>query len=479
MKTQRFFLFAAILLLALIAIPAPRANAAPRATITVTNANDSGAGSLRQAITTAASGDTINFGGDYAIVLTTTELTIAKNLTIDGTGRTVSISGNNLTGAFLVNNGMTFNLQNLTIKLTLADYGGGLVNFGTTNITNVSFLNNNANVSGGAIESSGTLNITNATFSANTAGDGGAIYVTNGSATITNATFWANLATNSGGSIYADVGTTVTVRNSIFADTNFMGNDVSCTGTIINGGNNINHGATCGFGSTNGSMSNTNAQISGLTNDVAVPNSNSPAIDGVTWNVPNSCPATDQRGQTRDDLACDIGAAERKMSDGNTVTLTPSSSMLRTYGPARAGMQYTGTNPGSTTVRKLTSWSGGTPAVALGAWWELTPVTGTGLNLTLSLCYSTAELGSLTEGNLRFWRYSGSTWNQVGGAPTLSGASPNRCAQIAGVTDLSRWTLATGNPGNAPTAVTLSSFNANAPAFDLVAWFKQMLGLAR
>ena len=32
---------------------------------------------------------------------------------------------------------------------------------------------------------------------------------------------------------------------------------------------------------------------------------------------------------------------------------------------------------------------------------------------------------------------------------------------------------------NGPSAVTLSSFNANAPAFDLVAWFKQMLGLGQ
>jgi hypothetical protein len=177
-------------------------------------------------------------------------------------------------------------------------------------------------------------------------------------------------------------------------------------------------------------------------------------------------------------LQCDIGAYEMQMTDRNNTTLNPGTTM-RTFGPPRAGIQYSGIDPGATTVIKVTSWSGGTPSNTLGAWWEITPVTGTGLNLTLSLCYSTAELGSLTESNLRFWRYSGGTWSQVGGAPTLSGASPNRCAQIAGVTDLSRWTLATGNPGSAPTAVTLSSFRANTPTFDLVAWFKQMLGLAR
>ena len=60
------------------------------ATRTVTNANDSGAGSLRQAIADAVSGDTITFDATYfstarTITLTSGELSIAKNLTIDGT----------------------------------------------------------------------------------------------------------------------------------------------------------------------------------------------------------------------------------------------------------------------------------------------------------------------------------------------------------------------------------------------------------
>ena len=56
------------------------------ATITVFNGNDSGAGSLRQAIFDASSGDTINFAlpqGFLAIGLHTDELLINKNLTIE------------------------------------------------------------------------------------------------------------------------------------------------------------------------------------------------------------------------------------------------------------------------------------------------------------------------------------------------------------------------------------------------------------
>ena len=107
--------------------------------------------------------------------------------------------------------------------------------------------------------------------------------------------------------------------------------------------------------------------------------------------------------------------------------------------------------------------------------WDIAAPTNTGLNLTLKLCYSDAELRGLTESNLRFWRYSGGAWSQVGGVPIFSGASPNRCAQIAGVTDLSRWTLAPSDPTNASTAVTLSSFNAK-PGFDLGMWFRKLLG---
>jgi hypothetical protein len=56
------------------------------ATITVTNTNDSGPGSLRSAIASAAAGDTIQFASSLAsqtITLTSGQLVINKNLTID------------------------------------------------------------------------------------------------------------------------------------------------------------------------------------------------------------------------------------------------------------------------------------------------------------------------------------------------------------------------------------------------------------
>ncbi|MEL7036711.1 MAG: hypothetical protein AAFO04_13980 [Cyanobacteria bacterium J06592_8] len=57
------------------------------ANITVINTNDSGSGSLRDAIATAMAGDTIVFDNSLAnstISLSSGELVINKNLTING-----------------------------------------------------------------------------------------------------------------------------------------------------------------------------------------------------------------------------------------------------------------------------------------------------------------------------------------------------------------------------------------------------------
>ena len=65
------------------------------ATITVTNTNDSGPGSLRQALVNANDGDTIVFAVTGTIVLTSDGLVIDNDLTISGPGANrLSINGN-------------------------------------------------------------------------------------------------------------------------------------------------------------------------------------------------------------------------------------------------------------------------------------------------------------------------------------------------------------------------------------------------
>src|SRR5207253_2727371 len=64
---------------------------------TVTNTNDSGAGSLRNAIATAAGTDVIVFQGVTGTIRLLTPLSIDKNLTITGPGfDKLTVSGGNV-----------------------------------------------------------------------------------------------------------------------------------------------------------------------------------------------------------------------------------------------------------------------------------------------------------------------------------------------------------------------------------------------
>ena len=208
-------------------------------TITVTNTNDSGAGSLRQVIASAVPGDTITFNSSLSgqtIALAST-LVIDKNLIIDGSSLAskLSISGNNSVRVLEINSGTTVILNSLIIKngyksdqegggglnfgtltishstfsgnvarhgggiiniglLTITDsiftdnhaigstpnsssLGGGILNFGTLSIADSTFSNNATNLYGfgGGIHNKSTLNIYNSTFSGNNAGSGGAL----------------------------------------------------------------------------------------------------------------------------------------------------------------------------------------------------------------------------------------------------------------------------------------------------------------
>jgi hypothetical protein len=70
-------------------------------TLTITNADDGGPGSLRDAIGQARSGDTIVFAVSGTIVLTGGEIAISKDLDIEGPGAALlSISGNNRSRIF-------------------------------------------------------------------------------------------------------------------------------------------------------------------------------------------------------------------------------------------------------------------------------------------------------------------------------------------------------------------------------------------
>ena len=174
------------------------------ATLTITedddivrNLNDTGAGSLRQAIIAAnnaasIANPTITFdaGGTGTITLAS-ELEITRTgVTIDGPGTadpgttdpTVTIDGNNATRIFNVNAGVTATFQDLTITNGSADQGGGIFNNGGTVTVENSVLSNNtattfdavSGIIGGAgiASQDGSLTISNTTISGSQGGSG-------------------------------------------------------------------------------------------------------------------------------------------------------------------------------------------------------------------------------------------------------------------------------------------------------------------
>lgn len=165
-------------------------NGAAAATLTVTNTADSGAGSLRQAILDAASGDTINFSlpANSTITLTSVELAVNKSLTITGPGADMltvqrSTAGGTPSFRILHFSGVSdITISGLTISngSTGISDGGGMLNDsgGTVNITDCTLSSNSTTSgNGGCLSNTGTMTVANTTFTANssTSGDGGAI----------------------------------------------------------------------------------------------------------------------------------------------------------------------------------------------------------------------------------------------------------------------------------------------------------------
>ncbi len=158
MRTMRQMVVLMVLLATAVTATIP---AHVRAATTVQNGNDSGAGSLRQAISDAAVGDTITFASNVStITLTSGELPLTKNVTVTGPGATALTVKRDASaprfGIFIVNMDVTAAISGLTISGGFTQDGG----FGT-------------GLSGGGIRNNGALTLTEAVVSGNTTGSGG------------------------------------------------------------------------------------------------------------------------------------------------------------------------------------------------------------------------------------------------------------------------------------------------------------------
>jgi len=215
-------------------------------TFVVTNANDAGPGSLRQAVldanaNTAGAADTITFDAaafatPTTITLATGSITVSDSLVIQGPGQAqVTVSGNNASRVFVV------------------DIVGTV---GTLSLSGLTLTDGKATGDGGAIRSVGddVLVLSGVTISNSAAtgaggdGDGGAIALgESGSLTLINSTLSGNVADSNGGAVY------------FYADGKLV-----VTGSTLSGNTSKEDGGAVYFyGTTVGTMSFTNSTISG------------------------------------------------------------------------------------------------------------------------------------------------------------------------------------------------------------------------
>lgn len=260
-----------ILLVLLVFAASP--HRARAASLTVTTAMDDDAiddrCSLREAIIAANNNedyhecirvgrgtDSITFAelGD-TLVLSSTLPAIDDDLSIDGSGQNITISGNNAVRVLIVNVGKTLTLQTVTIANGYCEYcgGGGIDNEGTLNVVNSTFTGNTATPYpasfGGAIFNEGTLTVINSTFTGNRAGNSGGGIYNQGTANVTNSAFSGNGGGKSGGAIKNFDGT-VTITNSTFS-----GNSGGYGGAIhiLNGNVSVTNSTLSGNYATSGS----------------------------------------------------------------------------------------------------------------------------------------------------------------------------------------------------------------------------------
>jgi hypothetical protein len=122
------------------------------ATITVTNTNDSGPGSLRQALTEVNDGDTITFAVTGTIGLTSGELLVSTSIIISGPGAAnLAVNGNAKSRVFYIGAGRTVTISGLTIRNGITCnmypcyYGGGIYNdHATLTLNNCTISDNSA-----------------------------------------------------------------------------------------------------------------------------------------------------------------------------------------------------------------------------------------------------------------------------------------------------------------------------------------------
>lgn len=240
------------------ALAVPLAGAADASVIVVTSTTDSGAGSLRPALAAAKPGDTISIPtpGDYLV--SSAELSVPTDVSIEGAGPAVRILGDGDNRVFNVTaNNAT--LSGLTVAggglSGTSAAGGGILNgAGTLVLRNVTVTGNTVSSTSGGIpegggvsNKTGTLEIVDSTISGNTAAvtpggggipEGGGVANTEGSVSIIGSTISGNTASIAmpggvpeGGGIESSRGS-LTIADSTVSGNKAIGGSVAQGGAI-------------------------------------------------------------------------------------------------------------------------------------------------------------------------------------------------------------------------------------------------------
>jgi hypothetical protein len=284
----------------------------------VTNTNDNGPGSLRQALADANDNATIDFAVTGTIALTTGELLVDRSITISGPGaenlavngngkstvfhiapcETVTISGLTISNGYTTESGggihndhaaLTLNNCRITGNAAAGNIGGGIYNdaesqdnvfYATLEVNNSSITDNSGggiynNAEGGGVA---TLDITDSTLSSNNSGlaiyshGWSCIFCGNGTATvrITN----SSITGNSGGAIYSDtragggvslLSSTVSENSGVAVYGGTFANILVSNSTISenSGGGLYNISESSGSSVYDSTMSNNGTELSG------------------------------------------------------------------------------------------------------------------------------------------------------------------------------------------------------------------------
>lgn len=362
------------------------------------------AGSGADTIQLAAGTYTLTVAGSGEELSATGDLDVRANLTVTGRGPTstiidgawagtpdrifdVLLNGTQLQasgltvqdgnagaddgGGFQANSGTTLAVSDARLIANRAEFGGGVVNYGSLTLARAFISNNTANSccagvdnenvatltdvavvantvtsgadggifmdqgsltnvttsgntvtdNGGGISIGGATTLTNVTISGNSAGNrAGGLYVVGGPVVANNVTVSGNTAdsdgngTGDGGGLYVSTTSPMTLRNSILAGNTDRGGQAPDCGqfsgnAFISGGHNL-FGSTvgCTFAPATGDLQNLDPKLGPLADNGGFTQTHALSKGSPGRNAGGGdCAVTDQRGVDRN---CDIGAYE-------------------------------------------------------------------------------------------------------------------------------------------------------------------------